>query len=103
MGVKVLASIGTEKYHAEVTAGENKIITDEPLDKGGQNKGLNPFELLAASLELEALKTQQQRPTNRPKPVLRPGAAPVDESTRVASMDAAHEAALRRGRVVPTK
>lgn len=60
-------------------------------------------ELLAASLELEALKTQQQRPTNRPKPVLRPGAAPVDESTRVASMDAAHEAALRRGRVVPAK
>ena len=50
MGVKVLASIGTEKYHTEVTAGENKIITDEPLNKGGQNKGLNPFELLAASL-----------------------------------------------------
>ncbi|WP_313503484.1 OsmC family protein [Kaistella carnis] len=50
MSVKVLASIGTEKYYTEVTAGKNKIITDETLDKGGQDKGFNPFELLAASL-----------------------------------------------------
>ena len=50
MRVKVLARIGTEKYYTEVTAGKNKIITDEPLDKGGQDKGFNPFELLAASL-----------------------------------------------------
>lgn len=50
MSVKVLARIGTEKYYTEVTAGKNKIITDEPLDKGGQDKGFNPFELLAASL-----------------------------------------------------
>ena len=50
MSVKVLARIGTEKYYTEVTAGKNKIITDEPLDKEGQDKGFNPFELLAASL-----------------------------------------------------
>jgi len=50
MTVKVLAQIGTEKYYTEVTAGKNRIITDEPLDKGGQDKGFNPFELLAASL-----------------------------------------------------
>lgn len=50
MSLKVLARIGTAKYYTEVTAGKNKIITDEPLDKGGQDKGFNPFELLAASL-----------------------------------------------------
>lgn len=50
MSVRVLARIGTEKYYTAVTAGKNKIITDEPLDKGGQDKGFNPFELLAASL-----------------------------------------------------
>ena len=50
MGVKVKAVLGTEKYYTEVTAGENKIITDEPLDKGGQNKGFNPYEILATSL-----------------------------------------------------
>lgn len=50
MGVKVKASLGTEKYYTEVIAGENKLITDEPLDKGGGNKGFNPFEILATSL-----------------------------------------------------
>ena len=50
MSVKVLATIGTEKYLIKVTAGENTIVNDEPLDKGGQNKGLNPFEMLAGSL-----------------------------------------------------
>lgn len=50
MGVKVKASLGTEKYYTEVIAGENKLITDEPIDKGGGNKGFNPFEILATSL-----------------------------------------------------
>ena len=50
MSVTVKATLGTEKYYTEVTAGENKIITDEPLDKGGQNKGFNPLEVLATSL-----------------------------------------------------
>lgn len=50
MSVTVKAILGTEKYYTKVTAGENKIITDEPLDKGGQNKGFNPLEILATSL-----------------------------------------------------
>ncbi|WP_312089717.1 OsmC family protein [Chryseobacterium sp.] len=50
MSVTVKASLGTTKYYTEVIAGENRIITDEPLDKGGQNKGFNPFEILATSL-----------------------------------------------------
>lgn len=50
MAVTVKASLGKTKYYTEVTAGENKIITDEPIDKGGQNKGFNPIEILAASL-----------------------------------------------------
>ncbi|KPE50196.1 OsmC family protein [Chryseobacterium indologenes] len=50
MAVTVKAILGKTKYYTEVTAGENKIITDEPTDKGGQNKGFNPFEILATSL-----------------------------------------------------
>lgn len=50
MSVTVKAILGTEKYYTEFTAGENKIITDEPLEKGGQNKGFNPLEILATSL-----------------------------------------------------
>ncbi|MCS3529870.1 OsmC family protein [Chryseobacterium sp. JUb7] len=50
MAVTVKASLGREKYYTEVIAGENKLITDEPIDKGGQNKGFNPFEILATSL-----------------------------------------------------
>ncbi|ASK32048.1 osmotically inducible protein OsmC [Chryseobacterium sp. T16E-39] len=50
MGVTVKASLGKTKYYTEVIAGENTIITDEPIDKGGQNKGFNPFEILATSL-----------------------------------------------------
>ncbi|SHK49417.1 OsmC family protein [Chryseobacterium polytrichastri] len=50
MGVTVKAVLGKEKYYTEVTAGENQLITDEPVDKGGQNKGFNPFEILATSL-----------------------------------------------------
>lgn len=50
MSVTVKAILGKEKYYTEVTAGENKIITDEPLEKGGQNKGFNPLEILATSL-----------------------------------------------------
>lgn len=50
MAVTVKASLGKEKYYTEVIAGENTLITDEPVDKGGGNKGFNPFEILAASL-----------------------------------------------------
>jgi putative redox protein len=50
MAVTVKASLGKTKYYTEVIAGENRLITDEPIDKGGQNKGFNPFEILATSL-----------------------------------------------------
>ncbi|PWN63573.1 osmotically inducible protein OsmC [Chryseobacterium phosphatilyticum] len=50
MAVTVKARLGKTKYYTEVTAGENQIITDEPIDKGGQNKGFNPLEILATSL-----------------------------------------------------
>lgn len=50
MAVTVRASLGKEKYYTEVVAGDNTLITDEPMDKGGQNKGFNPFEILATSL-----------------------------------------------------
>ncbi|KUJ54912.1 OsmC family protein [Chryseobacterium aquaticum] len=50
MEVTVKASLGKTKYYTEVIAGENQLITDEPVDKGGQNKGFNPFEILATSL-----------------------------------------------------
>ena len=50
MGIIVKASLGRTKYYTEVVAGENLLITDEPVDKGGQNKGFNPFEILATSL-----------------------------------------------------
>ncbi|WP_294274639.1 OsmC family protein [uncultured Chryseobacterium sp.] len=50
MNVTVTASLGTTQYYTEVTAGDNKLVTDEPVDKGGQNKGPNPFEILATSL-----------------------------------------------------
>ncbi|MCW3161503.1 OsmC family protein [Chryseobacterium oryctis] len=50
MAVTVKASLGKEKYYTEVIAGENKLITDEPIEQGGQNKGFNPYEILATSL-----------------------------------------------------
>jgi putative redox protein len=50
MTITVRASLGKQKYYTEVLAGENTLITDEPVDKGGQNKGFNPFEILATSL-----------------------------------------------------
>jgi len=47
----VTASIAKELYRIEIKSSSgNMVIADEPLDKGGQNKGLSPKELLAASL-----------------------------------------------------
>ena len=59
--------------------------------------------LLASERELAQLKEQQGRTqlpdSGRPRPVLRPGATPVDATGRPGSIDAAREAALRRGRI----
>lgn len=48
--VIVSAAIGQEPYETKVQARQHTIITDEPLSLGGKDKGMNPFELLAASL-----------------------------------------------------
>ncbi|TCD02854.1 OsmC family protein [Pedobacter psychroterrae] len=47
----IKASIGTELYKIEIksTTG-NIIIADEPVDKGGQDKGFSPKELLVSAL-----------------------------------------------------
>ena len=59
--------------------------------------------LLASERELAQLKEQQGRTqlpdSGRPRPVLRPGATPVEATGRPGSIDAAREAALRRGRI----
>ena len=59
--------------------------------------------LLASERELSQLKEQQGRTqgpdSGRPRPVLRPGATPVEATGRPGSIDAAREAALRRGRI----
>lgn len=61
--------------------------------------------LLTSERELARLKEQQSQSrssvpeTGRPRPVLRPGATPVETTGRPGSIDEAYEAALRRGRV----
>lgn len=47
----ISAQIDTRLYRTEVTsASGNILIADEPQEIGGKNLGLNPTELLAASL-----------------------------------------------------
>jgi len=48
--VIVSAAIQQEPYVTTVQARQHTITTDEPLALGGKDKGMNPFELLAASL-----------------------------------------------------
>lgn len=50
MSAKVTATLGSNNYYTEVVAGNNTIVSDEPLDKGGQDEGFKPTELLASSL-----------------------------------------------------
>lgn len=55
--VRVTGTIGAEKYLSTLEANGNEIISDEPQEFGGQNKGLNPFELLASGLSSCTLVT----------------------------------------------
>ncbi|MFD0941357.1 OsmC family protein [Pedobacter boryungensis] len=49
--IAIKASIGTEPYKIEIKSPTgNVVIADEPLEKGGQDKGFSPKELLASSL-----------------------------------------------------
>ena len=50
--VTVHAKIKEQKYLTQITAGEKKLIGDEPISMGGQDLGFNPFELLASSLSM---------------------------------------------------
>ena len=47
----IAAQIDTRLYRTEIkSASGNILISDEPQELGGKNLGLNPTELLAASL-----------------------------------------------------
>jgi putative redox protein len=48
--IKVKAVIGQTDFKTDVFTETNSIISDEPLDNGGQDRGFNPYELLASSL-----------------------------------------------------
>jgi putative redox protein len=39
-----------KNYTTLISNGKHQIITDEPIEDGGQDKGLNPFELILAGL-----------------------------------------------------
>ncbi len=56
----VKAKIGSENYQIELTSQSgNSIIADEPIDLGGLDSGLNPKELLNASLAACTMITLQ--------------------------------------------
>ncbi|MGE0371756.1 MAG: alpha/beta fold hydrolase [Gammaproteobacteria bacterium] len=46
----VTASIDTQSYRTEITAGGHRLLADEPPASGGEDLGPTPYELLAASL-----------------------------------------------------
>jgi putative redox protein len=47
---QITAKIGKDHYRTEIISGDNIIISDEPIDEGGNNEGFSPLRLLAASL-----------------------------------------------------
>ncbi len=44
------ASIGRTPYETHLSTASQVIVADEPVDMGGQDRGMRPGELLAASL-----------------------------------------------------
>ncbi len=50
MSAKASGTIGKAHYLTEITAGKNSILSDEPTWNGGEEKGMNPFEILASAL-----------------------------------------------------
>lgn len=47
----IKAGIGKEPYRIEIKSPTgNTVIADEPVEKGGQDKGFSPKELLASAL-----------------------------------------------------
>ena len=47
---QVKASLKNSNYTTDVKIRDFNVITDEPIEIGGQNKGATPVELLCASL-----------------------------------------------------
>jgi putative redox protein len=50
MATTANAHIGHDHYQVTITAGKNMVIADEGEDKGGKDKGFNPYQLFLASL-----------------------------------------------------
>lgn len=49
--IQIKAGIGLEPYKIEIkSATGNILISDEPVESGGQDKGFSPKELLASAL-----------------------------------------------------
>ncbi len=46
----VVATIGRKKFRTELRSGRHVLIADEPVAVGGDDLGLSPYDLLAASL-----------------------------------------------------
>jgi putative redox protein len=46
----VRTAIGVTPYAVTVTAGQHKLIADEPVDHGGRDAGPAPYDLLLAGL-----------------------------------------------------
>ncbi len=42
--------IGKDKYRTEIRASGHTVVSDEPVEIGGKDEGMNPNELLLASL-----------------------------------------------------
>jgi putative redox protein len=40
----------TAKYRVHIAAGNNEVIADEPVEKGGGDTGFTPYQLLLSSL-----------------------------------------------------
>lgn len=48
--IVIVEESGAGKYQQAVEAGNHKLIADEPVSVGGKDAGMNPYELLLASL-----------------------------------------------------
>jgi uncharacterized OsmC-like protein len=48
--IVIVEESGAGKYQQAVKAGNHKLIADEPVSVGGKDAGMNPYELLLASL-----------------------------------------------------
>jgi putative redox protein len=44
------ATIGTDRYHVDLQAGQHALAADEPADGGGADTGPSPFGLLLSGL-----------------------------------------------------